>query len=74
MPTLAEVLNPKEVGLLAGASDEVGCFEENDPVLDPGAVKVDSPLTNDPVKVGGIETVALVDEVVLSGRSYPARV
>ena len=67
MPTLAELFNPKEVKVLAGASDEVGCFEENHPVLDAEAVKVDSPMNNDPVKVGGIETVALVDEVLLRG-------
>lgn len=48
MQTFAEPLNPKKVRLLAGASDGVGCFEEDDPE----AVEVDSPLIDDPVKVG----------------------
>lgn len=34
--------------------------------------KVDTPSTDDPVKVGDIGIVALVDKIELDGKLYPA--
>lgn len=76
MPSLVELLNPKEVGIFVGLFDEVDCFEDNDAGLDvgldPEVVEANALLIDDPVEVGEVETVALDDEIVADGILYPA--
>lgn len=72
MPALTELLNPEEAERGVEFSEEVGCFEDIDPVSDAEPPDSKFPLTNDPFKVGEVEVVVLDDEAVMDGMVYPA--
>ena len=61
MLTLVELLNREEDEFSVGFSNEVDYFEHNVPVRDTEADKIDTPLTDDPVEIGDVETVAFED-------------
>ncbi|MCJ1425627.1 hypothetical protein MMC29_003527 [Sticta canariensis] len=74
MPALEELFNPEEAEVFVELSNGVDCFEDS--VAE--AVEVDASLTDDPVEIGELETVALDDENVLDDKAvldimlYPA--
>ena len=64
MPALVELFNPEEAEVFVEVSNGVDCFDDS--VAE--AVEADASLTDDPVEIEELETVALDDENVLEDK------